>query len=255
MNLLAMAEPEIKHDQNVRSLLDDPKISSFRKYQLMTAGKPGLFGVFVYDTLTAICGNFPGAIGYGLRQKLYTRLFTSLGKGALIGRNCTFRGVSQVHIGRGVVIDDNVVIDARGSAEVRIGDGVFIGRNSIIRARDGRIEIRDHADIGSNTIVSTDTEVTIGSHVLIAAYTYICGGGNHCYDRRDIPITEQGFDRLGGIQIGDGAWIGSHAMVMDGASVGEGAIVGSHAVVRDALPAMQICVGTPAKAIKPRPGE
>ena len=241
-------------DQNVRSMLDDPKVSAFRKYQLMTMGRPGLLGVLKHDLVTGLCAARGGALGYALRQRLYRGLFAELGRGALIGRNCSFRGLARIRVGRGVVIDDNVVVDARGEAEVVIGDGVFIGRNSIVRARGGRIEIADHCDIGSNAIVSTDSQVRLGAHVLVAAYAYVCGGGNHRVDDPGTPIAQQGFDKRGGITVGDGAWIGSHAMLMDGSSVGEGAIVGAHAVVRDAVPAMGIAVGAPAVVVKSRPG-
>jgi len=250
-----MPEDAVKHDQKVRSLLDDPKLSAFEKYQMLTTGEASFWGFLKYDSLHWLCSCMPGAAGYFLRQKFYPALFAELGRGATIGRACSFRGVKRIKIGRNVMIEDNVVLEARGpDSELVIGDNVLIARNSVVRARGGRIVLGDETDIGTNCIVSTDSELTIGREVLIAAFAYVCAGGNHRFDDPERSIMKQGFDKQGGVTIGDGVWIGSHAMVMDGASIGAGAIIGSHAVVRDQISAMQIAVGTPARVVKSRPG-
>lgn len=242
------------HDQKVRSLLDDPKLSAFQKYQLLTHGKISFWQWLKYDLVNMATSWVPGAAGYFLRQKLTGTTLGSLGRGATIGRGCCFRGASRIHIGDNVMIEDNVVLEARGDqSELIIGDNVLIARNSVVRARGGRIILGDEVDIGTNCILSTDSHLEVGREVLIAAFTYICAGGNHCYECPKTSILKQGFNKLGGVRIGDGAWIGSHVMVMDGASIGRGAIIGSHAVVRDEIPEMKIAVGTPAKAIKDRP--
>lgn len=244
-----------KHDQKVRSLLDDPELSAFKKYCLLTSGRDSLVAFLLYELYHWTCSWVPGAAGYFLRQKLApVLLFAELGPGAAIGRNCSFRGVCRIKIGRNAMIEDNVVLEARGpDSALVMGDNVLIARNTVIRARGGRITLGDKTDIGTNAILSTDSQLDVGKQVLVAAYAYVCAGGNHCFDCPKTPIMEQGFNKKGGVRIGDGAWIGSHVMVMDGASVGTGAIIGSHAVVRDAIPDMAIAVGTPAKVLKQRP--
>ena len=50
-----------------------------------------------------------------------------------------------------------------------------------------------------------------------------------------------------GISVGDGAWIGAGATVLDGVTIGDRAIVGAGAVVRDDVPAGATAVGIPAR--------
>ncbi len=55
------------------------------------------------------------------------------------------------------------------------------------------------------------------------------------------------------VAIGNGVWIGANAIITAGVTIGEGCIVGAGAVVTSDLPANTICVGVPARPIKPRP--
>ena len=63
----------------------------------------------------------------------------------------------------------------------------------------------------------------------MAAYTYLVGG-DHLYDRIDIPVLQQGRTARG-IDVGDGVWLGAHVVVTDGSTVGRDAIIGAGAVV------------------------
>jgi len=52
--------------------------------------------------------------------------------------------------------------------------------------------------------------------------------------------------------IGDGCWIGSRAMIMQGVKLGEGAVVATGAVVAKDVPPYAVVGGVPAKIIKYR---
>ncbi|MBP5973266.1 acyltransferase [Brasilonema sp. CT11] len=105
--------------------------------------------------------------------------------------------------------------------------------------------------IGRNTFIGVFQPITIGEDVLIGAYSYIISG-NHCYERRDIPIGAQGF--VGApIVIEDGAWLGTHVVVLPGVTIGKGAIVAAGSVVTKSIPAYEVWGGVPAKFIKNRP--
>ena len=52
--------------------------------------------------------------------------------------------------------------------------------------------------------------------------------------------------------IGDGAWMGAGAKILDGVAIGDGAIIGAGAVVRDSVPAGAIAVGIPARVVGSR---
>lgn len=219
----------------------------WRHYARLVIGKPSAGALLRYELLTGILGNFPGMLGYWLRQKLYPLLFRSSGKKNIIGRNVTIRGGKQITLGNNIAIDDNVVLDVRGEKGViRIDSGVLISRNTIIRARNASITVAEKSDIGANVILATDSSLDIGKNVLVAAYSYLCAGGNHAYDRTDMPIIEQGFISKGGVVIEDDVWIGAYGMIMDGVRVGKGTIVGSHSLVNKDIGPGSIVYGQPA---------
>jgi acetyltransferase-like isoleucine patch superfamily enzyme len=95
--------------------------------------------------------------------------------------------------------------------------------------------------------------VHVGSDVLMAAYTYLVGG-DHLYDRVDIPVLQQGRTARG-IDVGAGVWLGTHVVVTDGSRVGRDAIIGAGAVVVGEIPEFAIAVGTPAKVLRDRRAE
>ena len=128
--------------------------------------------------------------------------------------------------------------------------GVFIGRNTILSCKNGNIEIDDEANIGFNAEVFSASRVRVGKKVLVAAYCYLVGG-DHLYDRIDIPVLDQGRTARG-IEVDDNAWLGTHVVVTDGSRVGKDCIIGAGAVVIGEIPDFHIGAGTPARVIRDR---
>jgi len=92
--------------------------------------------------------------------------------------------------------------------------------------------------------------VHLEKDVLLAANVQIpSGGATHYFDDPDTPIREQGGERKL-VTIGEGAWIGTGAIVL--ADVGKGSIVAAGAVVTKPIPEFVIAGGVPAKVIRPR---
>lgn len=60
------------------------------------------------------------------------------------------------------------------------------------------------------------------------------------------------WDNKGDIVIGNDVWIGYEAVVLAGVTIGDGAIIGTHAVVTKDVPPYTIVGGVPAKPIKKR---
>ncbi len=248
-----MPDSKSQLDLEAQRVLHDPNRSAAEKYMLLAVGEKSWAKLIGYELITTLFGGWPGAMGLFLRQKAYRLLFRAMGRGVTIGCHVTIRGAGRIALGRNVHIDDHCLIDARGAgASITIGDGVFIGRNTVVRCRGEHLRIGEGADIGCNCLVATDSRLEIGKDVLVAAYTYIAAGGTHRYDDKTVPIIKQGFDRRGGITIGDGVWIGSHSILMDGSTVGAGTIIGAHSLVNGAIPEMVIAFGTPAHVHKPR---
>lgn len=60
------------------------------------------------------------------------------------------------------------------------------------------------------------------------------------------------WDNKGDIIIGNDVWIGYEAVIMAGVTIGDGAVIGSRAVVTKDVPAYTVVGGVPAKPIKKR---
>ena len=71
-------------------------------------------------------------------------------------------------------------------------------------------------------------------------------------DRKDVASS---WDNKGDIVIGNDVWIGYEAVIMAGVTIGDGAIIGSRAVVTKDVPPYTIVGGIPAKPIRKRYSE
>ena len=232
--------------------LFDEKRSKVQRYADLVIGRSGFWALAKFELIVLLCGNLPGALGLFLRSKLYPLLLGTVGRNVTFGSHVTLRHPHKVRIGDNVVIDDGCCLDAKGTDNqgIQIGSGVFIGRNTILSCKNGDIVIDDEANVGFNTEIFSAARVHVGRKVLIAAYTYLVGG-DHMYDRVDIPVLDQPRNARG-IDVGDHVWLGAHVVVTDGSTIGRDAIIGAGAVVVGEIPEYAIAVGTPAKVVRDR---
>ena len=108
---------------------------------------------------------------------------------------------------------------------IRIGSSNYFNRNVMIDAC-GSVEI------GSNNMFGPDVYITDSNHRF--------GGG--------IPPGQRPMDR-GRVQIGDGCWIGTKAIILKGVRLGDGCVVAAGAVVTRPVAAGQVVAGVPARPI------
>ena len=145
------------------------------------------------------------------------------------------RDVSRIRVGRGLTIERDVTFwisgDEGAQPDVALGDSVFIGRN---------------------TYIGAFKPIEIGRASMVGAYSYIISA-NHRFDRRDIPMREQGFSGES-VSLEEDVWLGTHVVVLPGVRIGRGAIVAAGSVVNRDVPPYEIWGGSPARFIKPRPG-
>ena len=220
------------------------------KYSALVVGRPGWGALLKHEAVVMLSQHIPGAFGLAMRKALYPTLLGSCGRNVIFGQNVVLRHPHKIHIADNVVIDDNCLLDAKGDTNngIRIGRGVFIGRNTILSCKNGDIEIDDGANIGFNCELFSASRVRVGKGTLVAAYAYLIGG-DHDFSDPTVAVVDQ-TRTSAGISVGEGAWIGAGAKVLDGVTIGDRAIVGAGAVVRDDVPAGATAAGVPARIVK-----
>ena len=233
--------------------------SAIRQYMDLVVGQRGWLKLLRYEFVVMVAQKRAGALGLLLRKKMYPWILGSVGRNVTFGSNVVLRHPHKIHIGDGTVIDENVLIDAKGDTNqgIEIGAGSYIGRNSIVSCKNGDISLGDNANVGWNCTIAATSRIRIGRDCIIAAYSYIIGGGNYQYDHIDTPMC-QAYDAegKGGVEIKDDVWLGSHVAVLDGVTIADGCVVASGSTVTKDLPAMSISVGAPAKPVRQRkPGD
>jgi acetyltransferase-like isoleucine patch superfamily enzyme len=222
------------------------------RYADLVVGQPGLWALVKYEVVLLLSAWVPGALGLFLRSKLYPLILGRVGRNVAFGCNLVLRHPHKIDIDDNVVIDDQCCLDAKGTTNrgISIKRGVFIGRNTILSCKNGNIVLEEDANVGFNVEVFSAATVRVGKKVLIAAYTYLVGG-DHLYDRVDVPVLDQGRTARG-IDVGDNVWLGAHVVVADGVRIGRDAVVGAGAVVTSDVPEFHVAAGVPARVIRDR---
>jgi maltose O-acetyltransferase len=106
-------------------------------------------------------------------------------------------------------------------------------------------------DVGFGTNFKTLNRVLKIGNYLMMAEDVLFLGGNHKFDRIDIPMGHQGGNDKTPLTIDDDVWIGARSIVLPGCKhVGKGVIIGAGSVVTKDIPDYAIVGGNPAKIIK-----
>ena len=117
---------------------------------------------------------------------------------------------------------------------VHFGDGLSIGNGS-----------------GIGAFSNVPSAVTIGENVMVGQELLIYTQ-NHCMERTDIPMREQGMTETRPVEIGDDVWIGSRVTILPGVKIGTGAVIGAGSVVTKNIPDYEVWGGNPAHCLKSR---
>lgn len=173
-----------------------------------------------------------------------------------LGKNTTLHHKNKISVGRSVIIDDFVTIDALSRKGVVLGNNVTIARFStiqctgVIQELGEGLEIGDNSAIGAYSFLGAQGGIRIGRNVIMGPMVSL-HAENHVFDRNDIPIRLQTTSRQG-IIIEDDCWIGAKSTIVDGVRVGSGCVVAAGAVVTKDIPPYSVVGGVPAKLIKSR---
>ena len=241
--------------QKVHGQITDESRSALRRYQAIVVGSSSLGFTLKYELITGFLGGCPGALGLFLRKCLYPILLRESFGSFVIGAGVTLCHPKKIRLGKGVVVADGCILDARGENDcgIDVGDSSVLGRRSLLVCKEGEIKLGRGVGLGAYAAVYSlaGNRVEIQNDVAIGPYACI-GNTSYHFDRLDVPIGLQPLDLKGGTTIKHGAWIGERSSVLDGVTVGEGAIVAAGAVVNQDVPDYAIVGGVPAKFIKSR---
>lgn len=135
-------------------------------------------------------------------------------------------------------------IFASCGANLNVEQGAYFGNGKDIR-------VGNYVGFGKN-FKSLNRTLEIGNELMMAEDVLFLGG-NHNYERLDIPMGKQEGGGKTPLRIDNDVWIGSRAIILPGCKhIGTGAIIGAGAVVTKDVPAYAIVGGNPAKVIKYR---
>jgi putative colanic acid biosynthesis acetyltransferase WcaF len=128
--------------------------------------------------------------------------------------------------------------------------GAKVGNNVIIRPTvrvtyPWKVTIGNYTWIGDNAELYSLGEISIGNNVVISQKSYLCAA-SHDYQSESFDIFAKK------IVIEDEAWLATDVFVAPGVTIGRGAVIGARSSVFSDMPAGMICLGSPAKPVKPR---
>lgn len=131
--------------------------------------------------------------------------------------------------------------------------------------------VRDPRDFQVNNVLYqypvNHDRLLIGKYGSIACGTkFLFTSANHAmaalstypfpifFEEWDLPVAQitSAWDNKGDIVIGNDVWIGFEAVILSGVTIGDGAIIGTRAVVTKDVPPYTIVGGVPAKPIRKR---
>ena len=112
---------------------------------------------------------------------------------------------------------------------------------------------RDKLKIGKFCSIACSTKFLFNSanHALDSLSTYPFPLFFEEWNLEKEKVTEA-WDNRGDIVIGNDVWIGYEAVILSGVTIGDGAIIGTRAVVTKDVPPYTIVGGVPAKPIRKR---
>jgi acetyltransferase-like isoleucine patch superfamily enzyme len=162
-----------------------------------------------------------------------------------------------LELGAGTIVSTGAVV----FAGTTIGERVIVGDQACVRER---CTIGDDVVIGRGSLVENDTSVgaltKIQAHAYITAYSLL---EDNVFIAPCVITTNDNFmgrtekrhELVKGPTIRRGARVGGGCVLLPGIEIGEEAFIGAGAVVLEDVPARALVVGNPARQIHEVPDE
>jgi acetyltransferase-like isoleucine patch superfamily enzyme len=158
--------------------------------------------------------------------------FASYGRGSHILEPSRVEGAEYIHVGNGAIIHELAWVIAKPAP-----DGT-----------PPRLVIEDGVSLLRFAKIVCTGEVIIGARCLGGDHLYISDTG-YRHDEAGVPIAQQGLDEPHPVRIGTDVHLGFAAKILPGVTVGDGAYIGAGAVVVDDVPPGGVVVGNPGRVI------
>jgi acetyltransferase-like isoleucine patch superfamily enzyme len=165
---------------------------------------------------------------------------------------CDFKFTSRIFVSANVRFLRGAVVISDAIGSIKIGENSVICRYAIVQSCGGQMIIGKSTLIGDYTNLYAQGNLFIGDNVMLASGVRVIPN-THTFDIPFLSVQEQP-SVTKGVEIKDGVWIGTNAVILDGVTIGEGAIIGAGSVVNHNVLPYEIVVGVPAKHLRMRPG-
>jgi acetyltransferase-like isoleucine patch superfamily enzyme len=193
--------------------------------------------------------------GMQVMRGLLVRPFLGGANGLVfVGKRASLRHKHLIFLGRNATIDDGVAINALSHRGVHFGDNLTLRQNviidctGVIRDIGVGLTVGDRVGLSPHCYIQVRGPVTIGNDVILGPHVKIFSE-NHNFGDKFRPINGQGESRIG-VSIGNGVWIGSSAIILDGVTLGDNCVVAAGSVVTKSVVAGSVVAGVPARVIK-----
>ena len=173
-----------------------------------------------------------------------------------VGKNLLIKHPNKIECGKTLILGNNVTIDALSLNGIKFGDNntlqdfVMIECTGNINNLGEELIFGNNVGISHHCFIQVRGRVKIGSNVIIGPHVNIISE-NHQFSDRNKFINEQGVTRIG-VNIGEGVWIGTKSVILDGVKIGRNSIIAAGSIVNKDVPENVIYGGVPAKLIKKR---
>lgn len=187
-----------------------------------------------------------------LAKRLYSlwvrNEFKYIGDKCLFSKFSLLKGGEYIEIGDHSTFGKSVVLTAWSSYNYKdIKSGEFL-----LQEFCPSIKIGNHCIIGDNAHITAVNSIIIEDGVLTGRWVTISDNSHGKFDEAEtqIPPANRQIISKGGVHICKNVWIGDKATILPGVTIGEGAIIGSNAVVTKDVPPYSIVAGCPAHVLK-----
>lgn len=133
--------------------------------------------------------------------------------------------LAGANLGEGVKCVSSARFQLQG--DLNIGADTWVGHEVLVVGGGASVSIGKNCDLAPRVSVAT------GTHRIDPAGSRVAGAGY------SLPV-----------QIGDGCWIGTGAIILGGTTIGANCIIAAGAVVKGEFPARTLIGGVPARVIR-----